>query len=508
MPTGGKQTPIDPGIIARVVAGARYAFTGRAPDAWMGPGEPMPPVPSPQEQEGVRGRRFDFDTAYNASLQQRRAQESSAGVTFDQLRALADNYDLLRLIIERRKDQLSRMAWDVKPRKGFEEADPDGKQAREIREFLRFPDRQNIWDDWLRALVEDMLVIDAATLMPRPTLSGGLYALELMDGATIRPVLDATGRRPLPPDPAFQQFLKGVPAVDYTADDLIYRPRVLRTHRVYGFSPVEQIIMTVQIALRRQLTQLDYFTAGTVPDALASVPKEWSGKDIADFQARFDEMLSRNTGERRKLRFIPDGLNFHETKQSPLKDDFDEWLARITCFCFSVSPQPFVKEVNRATAETAQETAIAEGLLPTMTWVKGTMDIVCARYFGAPALEFAWVPDDAPDPLEQAKVHQIYVAAEVMDVDEVREELGKPAQTAEQQAAIASRRKVPPPAPGATPADGNPPPDGATPQKQAAAAPGDVLVDVGATTINIDMGGERHTTKVDRPAQTIPGADA
>ena len=36
----------------------------------------------------------------------------------------------------------------------------------------------------------------------------------------------------------------------------------------------------------------------------------------------------------------------------------------------------------------------------------------------------------------------------VMDVDEVREELGKPAQTAEQQAAIASRRKVPPPAPG------------------------------------------------------------
>jgi hypothetical protein len=41
----------------------------------------------------------------------------------------------------------------------------------------------------------------------------------------------------------------------------------VRAHRVYGYSPVQQVLMTVNIALRRQLWQLDYFTEGSIPDA-------------------------------------------------------------------------------------------------------------------------------------------------------------------------------------------------------------------------------------------------
>jgi len=33
--------------------------------------------------------------------------------------------------------------------------------------------------------------------------------------------------------------------------------------------------MTVNIALRRQLWQLDYFTEGSIPDALIGVPQSW-----------------------------------------------------------------------------------------------------------------------------------------------------------------------------------------------------------------------------------------
>ncbi len=58
--------------------------------------------------------------------------------------------------------------------------------------------------------------------------------------------------------------------------------------------------------LRRQLSQLAYYTDGNVPAALASVPKEWSAQDISDFQRWWDELQSGHQAQQRKLKFIPD----------------------------------------------------------------------------------------------------------------------------------------------------------------------------------------------------------
>src|SRR5208282_2999867 len=88
-------------------------------------------------------------------------------------------------------------------------------------------------------LLEEMLVIDAATLFPRYNRGGSLYALDIIDGATIKPLIGEDGRAPEPPDPAYQQILKGVPAADFSADELLYLPRNVRSHRLYGMSPVE-----------------------------------------------------------------------------------------------------------------------------------------------------------------------------------------------------------------------------------------------------------------------------
>ena len=95
-------------------------------------------------------------------------------------------------------------------------------------------------------LLEDMLVIDAATLYPRYTRGGSLYSLDIIDGATIKPLIGEDGRSPEPPDPAYQQILHGVSAADFSADELLYLPRNVRAHRLYGMSPVEQIALTVK----------------------------------------------------------------------------------------------------------------------------------------------------------------------------------------------------------------------------------------------------------------------
>jgi len=52
------------------------------------------------------------------------------------------------------------------------------------------------------------------------------------------------------------------------------------------------------------------------------------------------------------LKFMPSDFKLIETRQPPLKDPYDEWLARVICYAFSVPVTPSVAQVNRATSET------------------------------------------------------------------------------------------------------------------------------------------------------------
>lgn len=417
-----KKTPLSQGFIARVAAGVRYAFTGNA-DAWMDAGEPLAPVAQQAE-----GRRFDYEPFYNVGHSKPREREA---IGFAQLRALADNYDVLRLVIEKRKDQMECLKWTIQKRDIASTANNESQRKdRKVDEAIAFfqsPDKEHTWSDWLRILLEDLFVIDAPCIYPRKTLGGDLYALEVIDGATIKRVLDNTGRLPLPPETAYQQILHGMAAVDYTADELVYRSRNNRSYKVYGYSPVEQIIMTVNIALKRQIHALEYYTAGSVPDALVGVPETWTADDIQRFQEYWDLLLSGETAERRKMRFVPGELsrNFKETKQPPLKDVYDEWLARVVCFAFSVEPTPFVAQVNRSVAETSREQSLSDGMSSLKNWVKSLIDDVLARYMDMAAYEFVWKEEESLNPKEQAEIYAIYKNAGILTADEIRAELGK-----------------------------------------------------------------------------------
>jgi HK97 family phage portal protein len=429
---GGTVTPVQPGLMDRLRVAYQFVSTGRSD--WFGPRDPMPPVAPPD----VAGRQLDYQTGYNQNL----APRALEPVSFSHLRTLADAYDLMRLIIETRKDQISRMKWNVKYRDPKREA--DGRTDK-INAFLRTPDREHDWDTWIRALVEDMLVIDAATIYPRKTRGGDVYSLDLIDGATIKRVIAEDGRTPLE-GPAYQQVLKGVVAGNFMPGEIMYRVRNWRVHRIYGYSPVEQVITTVNIALRRQMHQLQYYTEGNVPEALIGVPESWTTEQIRQFQEYWDALMEGNTAKRRHAKFVPGGMEYQPTKDSVLKDMYDEWLARIVCFAFSVSPNAFIAQVNRATAEVSQDTALAEGLGSVLTWIKGTMDAVLAQHFNAPDLEFDWVEEVNMDPEVKARVHSTYISAGVLTADEVREELGRDMLTDEERNAAAKRKaKAPPP---------------------------------------------------------------
>ena len=401
---------------------------------WFGPLDPLKPIAPPD----VAGRRFDFPVGYNIAIRPRAYEP----IGFHELRAFADAYDLLRLVIETRKDQMERQRWRIRPACAGK---LQAQQARRsmptrsarvvaIERFFHKPDGVTRWKTWLRSLLEDMFVIDAATLYCRRTRSGQLCALQQLDGATIKRVIDDWGRTPLPYrdadgtmvyPPAYQQVLKGLPAVNYSARDIIYRPRNVRAHRVYGYSPVQQVLMTVNIALRRQLWQLDYYTEGSIPDALIGVPTSLDAGADQTVPGLLGHRVRRRSCQAppRQIRARRTAAKVVQTKEPQHKDDFDEWLARIICFAFSVPPQWAVKLMNRATADNQSAQSEEEGLEPTKEWVKDLVDEIIAEEFSSPDLELHWLDEDA-DPAELEAALEGRVKLGAVTLNEMRDRLG------------------------------------------------------------------------------------
>ena len=418
-----------------------YGSTAGVGSGWFGPLNPLKPS-APAE---VAGRGWDYPSGYNISTQPR-AYEA---VSFSTLRALADGYDLLRTIIETRKDQIERMEWIIRVKKkpGQKTASKVTAEAtarvEAIQEFFNKPDGIHTWTEWLRLILEDMFVIDAASIWVERTRGGQLLGLHPLDGGTIKRVIDDWGRTPTAPvaeigldgkptgnllaPTAYQQVLKGMPAINYTAQELLYKPRNIRTNRAYGYSPVEQIIMTVNIALRRQMYLLNYYTEGNIPEALVGVPETWTPNQIQEYQTYFDQLMAGDLAARRRLKFIPGGIGkagVVPTKEPALKDEFDEWLARICCFAFSVSPTPFIKQMNRATAGTQKEQSDQEGLAPVLSWIKSIIDGIIVNELKQADIEFAWGDDTQIEPVEEADILTKYANSAIMTLNQAREKLG------------------------------------------------------------------------------------
>ncbi|WP_036262088.1 phage portal protein [Methylocapsa aurea] len=394
---------------------------------WFGPLTPMTPIAPPESM----GRQWDYPSGYNLSTLARPYEP----VTFTTLRGLADGYDLLRIVIETRKDQAAGQTWTIAARDKAGSA-VDAERVAAVKAFFARPDGNHCFADWLRLLLEEVFVTDAAALYMSRDRAGRLKALLPIDGATIKPIIDAWGRTPQPYmeagqlvyPVAYQQILKGCPAIDYSMRDLIYRPRNLRVNRVYGYGPVEQIVTTVNIALRRQMFLLDYFSEGNIPDSLIGVPENWTPDQIASYQKYWDAYFDGDLARRRRAKFVPGGVakTFIQTKEPELKSPFDEWLARIVCFAFSISPQALTQTMNRSTVETQKELAEEEGLAPILSWAKGLIDDILASEFDAADLEFIWTPGRESDPLTQETILSNYTSKGILTINEARAALGRP----------------------------------------------------------------------------------
>jgi hypothetical protein len=192
MPEGGNRAP----LALSYSWGQRGLEAQFAPVFQPGQGIFSPGYPlAPPEPAALRIR--DFPVGVN-TITTPRAYEP---ISFAELRALADAHDITRLAIETRKDQIEKLDWaikprDAKPRDAKRPAADARDRADRVAEFWQCRDGERPFATWLRELLEDLLVLDAPALEIRHNRGGDVIGLDVVDGATIKLLVDDTGRRP------------------------------------------------------------------------------------------------------------------------------------------------------------------------------------------------------------------------------------------------------------------------------------------------------------------------
>jgi hypothetical protein len=400
------------------------------PDAWFGPGQPIQPM----APVGTLPRQWEYTPFQNLEWVPR-AEEP---VSYDQLYLLSKSHDVTRGAIETVKAQMLRLEPTIRVRPLPGETSKDRK-ARElsnpnvarISKFFEQPAPGVYWEQWVNKIFEDNLVGDCACVwMERHASRKGnkVVAAHPIDGATIVRYIDESGFAPRPPNPGYAQVAYGGILTNFTTDDLFYSMSNPQNRSNYGFSPLEAILVTVNIAIRRQISQLAYFTAGSIPDAIVTLPSSWTPNQIEEYSKNWNALLSGQLERRREVYFVPsfsgDKASAIFPKDPPLKDDFDEWLAKVICWVFSISPQGLIKAMNRSSAQNQAETADEEGLLPRMNWFTRFCNVIANEYLDAPDVEMAFSQQREPDQLKQAQTLKIYVDGAILRINEVREHLG------------------------------------------------------------------------------------
>src|SRR6266404_2731785 len=256
--------------VAQLVQGLRSLYQkpadtirGIDQENWGSPFQPIKPLGPP----GSEPRQFQTWSGQNLLFTPRADAEFSAA----DLKALA-TYPLARICIENVKDTVTRAPWEIQMRANPMESRKDVAQRAKdnkddlikLNRFFEYPDREHNWQEWLRPLLDDLLVIDAPSILIRKTYKGEIAELPTIRGEMITRYIDNNGFTPMPPSPAYAQNWWGLPLVDLTTDQLIYKPRSIvprntLASQLYGMSPSEQLAPEIQVGIKRLQFVLAYY---------------------------------------------------------------------------------------------------------------------------------------------------------------------------------------------------------------------------------------------------------
>jgi len=441
----------------------------------FGPGLPLVPAaldPARPDSGRPEPRTYEYPVSWNLT------GSSNRLTSWRLLRDAADKISLFRRCIEIRKDHMIGLDWDVViSQNAIEGAQKQAGRTTgradiedEMRDrlspeidravmFLETPDRGNGYqfDQWLSMLLEEIFVVDALAVYPRRTFGDELFSLEVLDGTTIKPLVNDRGGRPLPPYPAYQQILYGFPRGEFTADvlddgvtvpdayasdQLFYSRRVVRVWTPYGYSAVEQALDDGDVWMRRHGWMRSEYTEGTSAAGVYTIDSDsptaqWQPSQVLQYEREYNAALRGSHFERHAVRILPpgmkkvDGSAGSDALAEKYKPDYDLHLLKLVAMHFDTTlPELGFTESKGLGSEgyhEGQENVQNRKRRPIIQYVEAVITRLMRTHFGMPRdLEFKFLGlDDENDPSAD-DVEDKRQKGGVLTLNERRDQLGLP----------------------------------------------------------------------------------
>lgn len=349
-------------------------------------------------------------------------------LSVDDCRRIADAYDIIRGPIEVLKRQVRTHPVYVAA------IDPDDKSERtkkRIKEAQTFfttaggngkfgQPRTNFETEW----IEDLLVTGVFAIYRERTNGGQLYRQTAIDSGTIRLRIDAYGFDETEP---YEQWIQGVPVRKFEAKELYYDGTNARTWNPYCISPIEWLFSPILAGIKADEWNTTWLTDGNAPgDDIFTLPEALTTDQISTYISIFDEVLSGNTRERRKVRFLPGGSERLSpgTRREMEFQEFEMWLLRRCYSIFGVSPASagFAGDQYKTSQDAAHDNTADFGVGALIAKRKELYDDTLVQ-LGYPDLE---VTDrlDVEDFSTVAATVEGLVAGGILTVNEARKRLG------------------------------------------------------------------------------------
>ena len=307
-------------------------------DPWHVPDPAIKGVVTPQ---GSSQAPYRWDYPFTYAMQYNPKRRPGSPVTLDTLRTVAGSCDIVRMCI----NQLKREVWTTPI--AFAPRDPDMPAAR-AKDAMRAAEaffaecgglggRGRRRTHFEGEMIEDLCVVGATAVYCEYSRGGRLLTAECIDAATIRPVVDAFGWAAEQP---YEQWIMGTKVTGFDERELIYDGIWSASYNPYFSSPLEWLLSAVTSMLKADEWNREYLISGNTPADLISLPESWGTEQVKSFAAWWDLLLSGNTPERVKTKFVPSGSTRLGNRMTTDRQfaAFELWLLRRICGIYGVQP--------------------------------------------------------------------------------------------------------------------------------------------------------------------------
>jgi broad specificity phosphatase PhoE len=375
---------------------------------------------------------YAFDTPIDYSTPGPPQRRPRSVVSLQTLRTVADTYDVLRSCIQHLKREVMAVPFKVVPREPGDDRRTVKAQIRQMEQFLGTTGGLGGYGRTRAAfegmLIEDLSIIGSAAAFYSSTRGGGVYEVLPIDAATIRPSVDAFGY-PGPGDDVYEQWVWGVLCGRYSPQELYFDgpPTGSRSWTPYCASPVEWLIACVNSALRADDWNRRWLTDGNTASTLYAAPESWTPEQIMAFSAYFDAIMSGDSAQRQKAKFMPSGTArlAGDSRKDADFQEFELWLLRRTCAIMGVQPASigFAGEQYKVSQGDSMESTSAFGVGVLLAWLTTFYNDLCDRC-GCPLAAVSYVTAREEKATERATRNVLLVGGGIKTINEARQDEG------------------------------------------------------------------------------------